>query len=283
MYEDELRQIKEASEKNALTFFVGAGVSKLSNAPSWGELVDEFSSRLGRPKKKPYSADELLQIPQMYWSKYKNEDEYYEIVQHKLNYSKIEPNPIHSKMLGLNPVSFLTTNYDPLIEKAAIAASKSYKVVSSNDDVPSIFGDGFILKVHGDIEHRNIVLKEDDYLNYSDDFKLIETLMKSIFATNTVVFIGYGLNDYNIKLILNWTKTLLGGKFRKPIFIRTEDKVLTSEELGYQMNRGLRVIDCKKFISADKKKLSEYKSCTISDRFMMLYQSVFDAIDRESI
>ena len=283
MYEDELRQIKEASEKNALTFFVGAGVSKLSNAPSWGELVDEFSSRLGRPKKKPYSADELLQIPQMYWSKYKNEDEYYEIVQHKLNYSKIEPNPIHSKMLGLNPVSFLTTNYDPLIEKAAIAASKSYKVISSNDDVPSIFGDGFILKVHGDIEHRNIVLKEDDYLNYSDDFKLIETLMKSIFATNTVVFIGYGLNDYNIKLILNWTKTLLGGKFRKPIFIRTEDKVLTSEELGYQMNRGLRVIDCKKFIYADKKKLSEYKSCTISDKFMMLYQSVFDAIDRESI
>ena len=76
MYEDELRQIKEASEKNALTFFVGAGVSKLSNAPSWGELVDEFSSRLGRPKKKPYSADELLQIPQMYWSKYNRQSGY---------------------------------------------------------------------------------------------------------------------------------------------------------------------------------------------------------------
>lgn len=283
MYEEELRQIKEASEKNALTFFVGAGVSKLSKAPSWAELVDEFSSRLGMSKKGMYSADELLQIPQMYWSKYNNEDEYYAIVQNKLNYSSIKPNIIHSRMLELNPVSFLTTNYDPLIEEAAIMASKSYKVISSNDDVPNIFGDRFILKVHGDIEHRNIVLKEDDYLNYSDDFKLIETLMKSIFATNTVVFIGYGLNDYNIKLVLNWTKTLLGGKFRKPIFIRTEDKVLKAEELGYQQNRGLRVVDCKRFIRGDKTKLSIYRASTIEDQFLMLYKSVFDAIDKESI
>ena len=86
-------------------------------------------------------------------------------------------------------------------------------------------------------------MKEEDYLNYSDNFKLVETLLKSIFATNTVVFIGYGLNDYNIKLILNWTKTLLKEKFNKPIFIYTDDAELSKDELRYHESKGLCVVD----------------------------------------
>ena len=54
----------------------------------------------------------------------------------------------------------------------------------------NINGNKYILKLHGDIEHQNIVFKEEDYLNYSENFKLIETLLKSIFSMNTVVFIG---------------------------------------------------------------------------------------------
>ena len=73
--------------------------------------------------------------------------------------------------------------------------------------------------------------------------------LKSIFATNTVVFIGYGLNDYNIKLILNWTKTLLKDKFVKPLFIYTDDKELSSEELRYHESKGLHVIDFRKLTS----------------------------------
>lgn len=56
-----------------------------------------------------------------------------------------------------------------------------HEVVSQDEDVPTIFGDRFILKLHGDFKHNNFVLKEEDYLNYSENFKLIETLVKSIF------------------------------------------------------------------------------------------------------
>ena len=51
------------------------------------------------------------------------------------------------------------------------------------------------MKLHGDLINKNFVLKEEDYLNYSDNFKLIETLAKSIFSTNTVVFIGYLIEE----------------------------------------------------------------------------------------
>ena len=51
MYEEELGRILEASEKNALTFFVGAGVSALSGAPDWKELINAFCGEIGRDQK----------------------------------------------------------------------------------------------------------------------------------------------------------------------------------------------------------------------------------------
>lgn len=271
MYEKELKRILEASQNNALSFFVGAGISALSGAPTWKGLIDSICDKLGRDKKDNYSSDEYLQIPQMYYySLGENTAEYYSFVKQQLNSLNLTPNCIHREMLKLNPVSFITTNYDTLLEDAAVQYCRSYKTVSCDEDVPNIFGDKYILKLHGDFKKNNFVLKEEDYLNYSDNFKLIETLMKSIFSTNTVVFIGYGLNDYNIKLILNWSKSLLKSDFREPIFVYTGNDELTTEELIYHKSKGLQVIEWNKLISDD------------GGEYLNRYQSVFDAIKNHS-
>ena len=270
MYEKELQRILNASQNNALTFFVGAGVSKLSGAPTWKELIDAISVKLELLPPIKYSSDEFLQIPQMfYYSLGENKAEYYKFVKEQLYSSSLFPNAIHREMLNLNPVSFITTNYDTLLEDAAIQYCQSFKVVSRDEDVPTIFGDRFILKLHGDFTHNNFVLKEEDYLNYSENFKLIETLVKSIFSTNTVVFIGYGLNDYNIKLILNWTKTLLQGNFIKPIFLYTGDRVLTAEEIVYQQSKGLAVIEWNKLLHP-------------TDEYLNRYNPIFAALKNQS-
>ena len=47
MYEKELQRILTASQNNALTFFVGAGVSALSGAPTWKELIHAISDKKG--------------------------------------------------------------------------------------------------------------------------------------------------------------------------------------------------------------------------------------------
>lgn len=179
--------------------------------------------------------------------------------------SDLVPNTIHREMLKLNPVSFINTNYDTLLEDAAIQYCQGFKVVSRDEDVPTTFGDRFILKLHGDFKYDNFVLKEEDYLNYSENFKLIETLVKSIFSTNTVVFIGYSLNDYNIKLILNWTKALLKGSFREPIFIYSDDRALTNAEIIYQESKGLAVVEWNKLIES-------------ADDYIDRYQSVLQAV-----
>ena len=243
MYDEIFKRIITASRNNSLTFFVGAGVSALSNAPKWSELIDCFCEEMGQSKKGKYSSDEYLIIPQMfYYSIDSIEDKYYSFINKCFDCSNLQPNIIHNMLFDLAPNSFITTNFDDLLEKSAIQNCQSFKAIACDNEVSEINGDKYILKIHGDLQHKNIVLKEEDYLNYSENFKLIETMLKSIFSTNTVVFIGYGLNDYNIKLILNWTKSLLKDHFNEPIFIYTDDKVLSNEELAYQDSRGLKVI-----------------------------------------
>ena len=112
MYEKELQRILTASQNNALTFFVGAGVSALSGAPTWKGLIHAISDRLGQARKDEYSSDEYLQIPQMfYYSLGENKEEYYTFVKAQLHSSPMLPNVIHREMLNLNPVSFITTNF----------------------------------------------------------------------------------------------------------------------------------------------------------------------------
>ena len=269
MYEKELKRIINASQNNALSFFVGAGVSALSHAPTWKQLINDICDELKYKKKDSYSFDECLQIPQMYYySLGKKDTDYFNFIRSKLYSNSLLPNSVHKAMLDLHPVSFITTNYDTLIEDAATQNCHSFKVVSHDKDVPTIFGDRYILKLHGDFKYNNFVLKEEDYLNYSENFKLIETLMKSIFSTNTVVFIGYSLNDYNIKLILNWTKTLLNDNFNKPIFIHAGKDPLSDLEIIYQESKGLSVIDTHRIVPS-----SDYPE---------RYESVFNEIRRVS-
>ena len=260
MYEKELKRVLDASQNNALSFFVGAGVSALSNAPTWKGLINAICDKMGLEKKEDYSSDELLQIPQMFYYSMEDKSEYNKFVREQLHSADLVSNDIHHEMLNLNPVSFITTNYDTLIEDSALQHCKSYKAVACDGNVPKIYGDRFILKVHGDFSNNNFVLKEEDYLNYSENFKLIETLTKSIFSTNTVVFIGYGLNDYNIKLIVNWAKSLLKDDFLEPIFIYTGDQALTEEELIYHKSKGLSVIEWYKLVSHSDEHLPRYKA-----------------------
>ena len=261
MYENEYKRIIEASKNNALTLFVGAGVSVLSNAPKWSEMIDRICEELGLDKKGKYSADECLQIPQIYYNEIgKNDNKYYSIINECLNAGSLIPNEIHKMLFKLAPASILTTNFDELLETAAAQECYSMKVIAAEDEIASINGGRFILKVHGDLKHRNIVFKEEDYLSYSENFKLTETLLKSIFSTNTVLFIGYGLNDYNIKLILNWSKSLLKEKFNKPIFIYTDNEKLSSSQLKYHESRGLRVIDFHNLIDGTSEFIDRYKT-----------------------
>lgn len=67
MNTEDLKKISAASKNNTLTFFVGAGISKLSGMPKWSELIDEICVELSITRQLSYSNEELLAIPQKFF------------------------------------------------------------------------------------------------------------------------------------------------------------------------------------------------------------------------
>ena len=216
-YVEIAKRIVYASKNNSLTFFVGAGVSKCSGIPLWEELIKKICIKMQIKVPKKLSSDDYLRIPQMFYCTCDNSRDYTDFIKKAIDKPDSVPNEVHHIMMKFHPASFLTTNYDHLLETAAVEYGQSYKCVVKDEEVALIKGDRYILKVHGDIEHNNFVLREEDYLAYEENFKLISPLMRSVFSTNTVVFIGYGIGDYNVKLIIDGVRRVLKDKF-EPIF-----------------------------------------------------------------
>lgn len=187
-----------------LAIFVGAGVSKNSGVPTWSEIINEFSKDLKIDKVSP---SDYIKIAQCYFDTHPRK--YKRILNEILN--KEWKTNIITKLLfdEFSPKYFITTNYDCILEKTADELkNNSYKIICKNEHIPHI-KDRAIIKMHGDFNNKNIVFKENDYADYSSNFKLVETFIKSIFATSIVLFVGFSADDPNVNQIYQWVKDIL--------------------------------------------------------------------------
>ena len=223
-----IKDIRKATDYNKLVIFVGAGVSNNSQIPTWSGLIRRFAKKLGYNNCKKcsfrnehcpsldcnniynFAQDEYLKIPQYFYNidNSENKSEYFNIINESLNI-EAKPNPIHDIIMKLYPKHIITTNYDRLIESTQSPHSMMYKVIIQDKDLLTQVSNNYIIKMHGDINNpETIILKESDYLNYQQNHILIETFIKSLLIDHTFLFIGYSLNDYNLKLIINWIEYL---------------------------------------------------------------------------
>lgn len=227
-FKEKIKDIREAMDNEKLVIFVGSGVSNNSNIPTWSGLIEAFAKEMrydncnkcdiGKDssncnkcsKKYDFSQDEFLKIPQYYYDtdKSDNKENYKEIIRRTLG-GDAESNEINNIIFELNPDHIITTNYDTLIENTRNPKNRLYKCVYKDEDLLKQSNNHYIIKMHGDIDDLDsIVLKEKDYISYSQTHVLIETKIKSLLIDHTFLFVGYSLNDYNLKLILGWINYL---------------------------------------------------------------------------
>ena len=247
--------LKESSNKNKLTIFVGAGVSKSSGLPSWEDLIKMIKSELS------INDDETdyLKIAQLYYLAC-GETVYYQKIR-KFFPENIEPTEIQRLIFELNPANIITTNWDILLEKTAQDNGFIYDVISKDEHLVQSELENHIIKMHGDFRSNNIVFKEDDYINYKNDFPLIENYVKSILSTNAILFLGYSYSDINLKQITKWLQN--NSKVMPPMFLVVfkEDR----NQSKYLNNFGIKTIvidkeDTKYGLDQDSNKLATFLS-----------------------
>ncbi len=191
-----------ALQKERLVIFVGAGVSKNSGLPSWGQIVQAFAREIQYPMEGRLATEEYIRIPQYYYCMDESEGHcaYYSLLSSMIPQT-CQPNLLDYLIVTLRPKHIVTTNFDTLLDQIA----RDYQVVREDRDLLTGISSHYLLKLHGDIRQpEKMVFKEDDYLQYSETHKLMETFMKYLLIGHVFLFVGYSLNDYNLKTFVSW-------------------------------------------------------------------------------
>ena len=208
-----------------------------------------------------FSTDEFLKIPQYFFDT-KGEDEYYDFLKEKFCQPYV-PNEINELIIQLNPEYIITTNYDHLLEDVNNPNVGNYTVIKSDKDLLEQNGRRYIIKMHGDIDDiKQIVLKEDDYLKYSQKHILIETYIKSLLIDKIFLFIGYSLNDSNLSLIMSYIDYFVKDKEikkRSPHYLVVNNVSNASRQTPYWKNKGVELIDLSR-LNKDMKNNTECKT-----------------------
>lgn len=90
--------------------------------------------------------------------------------------------------------SIITTNYDTFLDEIS-------------DFIPLVGNDillsnpyGSLYKIHGSVtEPSSIIITSEDYEKFNDQYELIKSQLISFFICNPIIFLGYSINDPNIK------------------------------------------------------------------------------------
>ena len=231
-----LLNIQRASRENRLVIFVGAGVSMNSGVPSWNQLTNRMKAEL--PNEFSEETD-ALKIAQIYKDS-RGHKEYMDKVKDILLYDKAVPNPLHKSILALNPCHIITTNYDDLIEQELSKDFLQYHIVRKDKDIPQMTYPNTLVKMHGDYVTDNIVLTEDDYYNYKENFPLTRAFVQSLFASKLILFVGFSFADLNLKFILNELKYILSDKMQRPYLLSCDEPSYATKL--YFVKKGVNIV-----------------------------------------
>ena len=101
------------------------------------------------------------------------------------------------KKIRKNIGSVITTNYDELVENLF----EFNKLIGNKILLSNPYGS--VYKIHGCVkEPEKIIITESDYKNFDNKYELIRAQLLSLFIHNPIIFMGYSINDDNIKKIL---------------------------------------------------------------------------------
>ncbi|WP_121069623.1 SIR2 family protein [Helicobacter pylori] len=227
--------IRKAHNENYLSIFAGAGISAESKLPKWGDLINELQKCLYGDTKKN---EDYLVLAEKFYNQF-GESFYYQTLK-SLIPNSAKRNDLHLEIVKLNIKNLITTNWDNLFEQAINEEGRFFNIIKSDKDIGGSTGFAKFIKMHGSLDENNIVFKEQDYLEYSNIFPLIENYIKGVFSTDVVILFGYSLSDQNVKQIISWVNS--HSKSVKPIYFIKTAKEFDRIEFEFYKNKNIHIL-----------------------------------------
>jgi hypothetical protein len=203
--------------------FLGAAASLGSagrvGLPTGAELSERLAAACSYPGPDPY---DLLRVAQYFQMVYDAEDLRSSIVR-DLRARAASPGPVHTAIAAMPFHAVLTTNFDDLMERAFIEAKRTPNVgvydlranAGETLEIPTA-QKPLVYKLHGSLDRpATILTTEDDIIEFLAALLLrnpdLPLVVKELFTDSSLLFIGYGLKDWNIRVML---RALRSGRIR---------------------------------------------------------------------
>jgi hypothetical protein len=218
--EEELDLIVERIEEEKCVPFLGAGVSLGFNGPGLptaSKLAEALAQACGYPGP---DRQDIFRVAQ-YYELAKDRESLHRKIRTELKVPNIAPSRIHEVIAKLPIRHVLTTNFDDLMERALRSEGKKPAVAmyelrgdcqqlsEATKEAPLVY------KLHGSLDRpdRKLIVTEDDVIEFISCLMLGEPQLpapiKRLFAEQSILFIGYGLKDWTVRVML---RALRGGK-----------------------------------------------------------------------
>ncbi|UCH96505.1 MAG: SIR2 family protein [Candidatus Aminicenantes bacterium] len=231
MKEEDLKLIINAIESGKCLAFLGAGActpfknhkSKvIKGLPTGGQLAKTLAEKCQYSNGNAY---DLLKVAEYFMYAYGGDRDMLEKAVREEIQKTCAPRPIHTVLAQLEQVKIIiTSNYDNLMEEELRKYGRKLtrNVYNRQNSRAAHFNHSPILekgelvlhKMHGTIEEpESIVITESDYISYlanlyDKDRGMPEYFRKTWIPFCTLLFLGYGLADWNFRVI--WEGVLSG-------------------------------------------------------------------------
>ncbi|MES2208505.1 MAG: SIR2 family protein [Pseudomonadota bacterium] len=260
--------------KGRCVFFIGSGVSANSkdansdSPPTWGTFLS-MASALVSDKNKKVQIEKLIEEKKFLVALQAINDncdqaDYYSFLNNSFN-KNYQPSELHHYIYKLDARIVITTNFDKIYQSLCYSypgSGPAFKVIdyTSYDLADEIRSDTrLIINAHGSINNiSNMIFTKSEYHKAKRNHPYFYEVLKAIFLTNTILFIGCGLEDPDIMLLLEDVKiygnsnkhhyalTLKGDK--NEFLINDWIKTYNIRTLEYEPNHGALVTEIKNLL-----------------------------------
>ena len=221
-------EILKAASGGRLVLFIGAGVSRIIGCPSWQEfamlqLRDLYEKRAINfyeyKNLESLDARKLLSICRKIYEEKNIQPQSMKLLL-KGKDELVKKFDIYEDLYALNAV-YVTTNYEDYLDQVAQkpiqkavsiskpALSQGYaeketpkrsKIIHSKDHLLiSNLTNGSIIHLHGSIhDEGNTIVTIIDYMKHYEHDSKPTVLLEEVFKAYAVLFVGYGLEEYEI-------------------------------------------------------------------------------------
>ncbi|MBI1927490.1 SIR2 family protein [Candidatus Poribacteria bacterium] len=197
--------------------FVGAGLSQGAGLPGWPGLLRQmldWSEAHGvnladRAELEGYIENgELLLVAEEMRERL-GKDDFHRFMTEIFRSPGLRPTELHEALIGIPFVAALTSNYDRLLESAYTIVNRISPHVFTHADYPELSAalrssEFYVLNVHGTINRiETVILGQSDYRDVMHANPAYRQHLMTLFSTKTVLFIGFGLTDPDLLLLLD--------------------------------------------------------------------------------